>query len=241
MKMSEVDKGLDAINKAVELRPLFEQEWYVKLNFYYQVTLAYLNNGDTVKAEKYLNTALNALNEAKVKNNSNMFPFVFSYKTQELLEKLTYIKNNFDNDDLNQINRIMFYSIADMDIDSDNVPDQWKVITPDLVATQVNNSTKFEKKFADKNGKVQTRTIRFKGGKTYKIELTLENGNDIDRVLYFVQNYHNMDYEPLVKESAGTYSAQISFPSDYSEKDDSHMLLLIDQNIVIDSLCIVEM
>jgi len=62
-------------------------------------------------------------------------------------------------------------------------------------------------------GSFQTRNINFEAGKNYRIELALDNQEDIN-VLYFVPELHTK-FVQLEKTGEGKYSANIELPSDY--------------------------
>jgi len=42
MKMSMFDKGIELVDRAIELKPFYEEGWQLKMNMHYQLALAYL-------------------------------------------------------------------------------------------------------------------------------------------------------------------------------------------------------
>jgi len=117
-----------------------------------------------------------------------MDPFAFSEKTMEYLEKMVYMKENFDNLNLGQVDKVKFQSINEMDIDSDNIPDQWNIVQKERVELSISEGNILVNNINDDTlGSFQTRNINFEAGKNYRIELALDNQEDIN-VLYFVPN-----------------------------------------------------
>ncbi|ODM27125.1 polymerase [Clostridium sp. Bc-iso-3] len=215
MKMSMFDKGIELIDRAIELKPFVEQSWELKLNMHYQLVRAYLNNGDPESARKYLDLALKTIDTAKTKNERNMDPFVFNTKTMEYLEKLVYIKENFDRLDLEEVEKIKFLSINEIDIDSNNIPDQWKIVQVERVEVSINEGNIQINNINDNTpGSFQTRNINFEGGKKYKIELITDNQEDGTKVLYYIPEFHK-DFVQLEKTGEGKYSVNIEIPQDY--------------------------
>ncbi len=239
MKMSMFDEGTELLDRAVELMPFYEETWQLKMNMHYQLVLAYLKNGDFDSAKKHLDLAFETINKAKKKNERNMNPFVFSEKTMGYLEKLAYIKENFENLDLEQIDKIKFLSINEMDINSDNVPDQWKIIQRERVEVSVNEGNILVNNIRDNTpGSFQTRNIGFEGGKKYKIELIIDNREDAAKVLYYIPGFHG-DFVQLERISEGTYSANIEIPSDY-KSEDTYIRFRFSKDSLIKSLTVTE-
>jgi len=117
-----------------------------------------------------------------------MDPFAFSEKTMEYLEKMVYMKENFDNLNLGQVDKVKFQSINEMDIDSDNIPDQWNIVQKERVELSISEGNILVNNINDDTlGSFQTRNINFEAGKNYRIELALDNQEDIN-VLYLFPN-----------------------------------------------------
>lgn len=239
-KLSEVDKGLDEISRAVKLRPFFEQEWSLKLDFYYQVVLLYLNSGDRAKAEEYLDKAINIITESTEINKKNLNPFDFVDESQEKLEKLIYIKDNYDNLDLSQIQKIKFYSVNHMDVNHDKVVDQWNIVEQDKLDYSTDGKSIFVKNTEQYRATAfKTRRLSLEGGKTYRIELVLDNSAEVESVQYFISNYHYEAYVPFEKTDDGIFTAEITLPPDYITEN-SNISLSINQYMQIRSMTIVE-
>jgi len=218
MKMSMFDKGIELVDRAIELKPFYEEGWQLKMNMHYQLALAYLKNDEHENAKKHLDLALSVISNAKAKNERNMDPFAFSEKTMEYLEKMVYMKENFDNLNLGQVDKVKFQSINEMDIDSDNIPDQWNIVQKERVELSISEGNILVNNINDDTlGSFQTRNINFEAGKNYRIELALDNQEDIN-VLYFVPELHTK-FVQLEKTGEGKYSANIELPSDYKAEN----------------------
>jgi len=50
---------------------------------------------------------------------------------------MVYMKENFDNLNLGQVDKVKFQSINEMDIDSDNIPDQWNIVQKERVELSI--------------------------------------------------------------------------------------------------------
>jgi len=69
------------------------------------------------------------ISNAKAKNERNMDPFAFSEKTMEYLEKMVYMKENFDNLNLGQVDKVKFQSINEYGYRlRQYIPDQWNIV-----------------------------------------------------------------------------------------------------------------
>lgn len=239
LRMSEVEKGLAEIDRAVELRPFLDQEWALKIDFYYQVVMAYLNNQDFSTAEKYLDKVLKVIEEVKLKNTENMKPFVFTEKAQEQLERLVYVKDNIGNLEIGEVNKVKFYSINEMDLNNDGISDQWVNIDPERSEFSIENGVFIAKlKNKDKGSLFQTRFIDFEAGKKYKLELVLENGEEVNDLYFFFPGYHNT-FELLKKTADGIFEGEVILPSDYNTKD-NYVKFSIMQRLEIKRLTIIE-
>ncbi|HHV30635.1 O-antigen ligase family protein [Acetivibrio mesophilus] len=239
IKMSMFDKGIELVDRAIELRPFYEQGWQLKINMHYQLMMAYLKNGDPENARKHLDLALETINNAKTKNEENMDPFVFSEKTMEYLERLSYINDNFEDFALEQVDKVKFLSINEMDIDSDNVPDQWTIVQKERVDLSISETNILVNNIKDNTpGSVETRSISFEGGKDYKIELIIDNPEDATDVLYFIPGLHE-DFVQLEKAGEGKYLANIELPSDFNTAN-TYIRFRFLKDLLIKSLTVTE-
>jgi len=119
---------------------------------------------------------------------------------------------------LGQVDKVKFQSINEMDIDSDNIPDQWNIVQKERVELSISEGNILVNNINDDTlGSFQTRNINFEAGKNYRIELALDNQEDIN-VLYFVPELHTK-FVQLEKTGEGKYSANIELPSDYKAEN----------------------
>lgn len=240
MKISQFDKGIELIDRAIELRPFYEPSWQLKINMHYQLTLAYLKNNDSENARKHLNFALETIGNAKKKNERNMEPFAFSEKTMEYLEKLVYIKENFENLDLVKADKIKFLSINEMDVNSDNISDQWKIVQHERVELSMDGGNILVNNIKDDVlGSIQTRNISLEGGKNYRIELMLENQKDAGSVLYHIPGLHDQ-FVTLENVGEGLFVVEFELPSDYATKD-AFIRLRLENDPLIKRLIVTEL
>jgi len=124
-KTGQIDKGLEFLDNSINLFPFEPSLWHSKVDIYYQLVGKHFNNEEYGHAEKYLDMGLNVINEAVRINKRNINPFLFNNDTVELLGKMQFMKDNWGQDNLKHINDIIHYTIPNLDINTDNVPDQW--------------------------------------------------------------------------------------------------------------------
>lgn len=238
LKMSEFDRGLQMINRSIEIRPFAERQWKMKADACYGIAKAYINKNDVQNAKKYIDQGLEVIREATIINERNMNPFVFGTETLEVIEKMAYLNNNIGVEALNQLNNQAFITVNEIDINSDGIPDQWKNLTPNNAEVGVENGLIVAKKIEKSGaGAMQSRVIALEEGKKYKLELVL--GNDVKEVSYQLINFHNK-YQKLEKTGTAVFSAEIEMTS--KDKNDEGYLvrLRIDKDLVIKSLTVLQ-
>ena len=172
-KTGEIDKGIDYLSSAINYYPYEPSLWHSKIELYYQLMGRHFNAGEYDKAEEYLLKGLNVISEAKEINKKNMNPFVFNQNTVELLQKMKFLKDNWDSKDIQDINGVIHYSMFDLDVNSDGIPDQWKVGDTTLINIFIDNESLTVKSY----GWAYIYThypIRLKKGDSYKIEVQLK-------------------------------------------------------------------
>jgi len=236
LKMSEFDRGLEMIDRAIELRPFAERQWKMKADACYEIAKAYINKNDVQNAKKYIDQGLEVIKEATIINDRNMNPFVFGAATLEVIEKMVYLNSNIGVEALNKINNQAFLTVNEIDINSDGIPDQWRNLTPDNADIRIQNGLIVAKQI-DKSGAgaIQTRDIELEKGKKYKLELALEN--DVQEVSYRLINYHNK-YQKFEKNGTGVFTAEIELTSKDINNEGYSVRLRIDKDLVIKSLTV---
>lgn len=236
LKMSEFDRGLEMIDRAIELRPFAERQWKMKADACCEIAKAYINKNDVQNAKKYIDQGLEVIKEATIINDRNMNPFVFGAATLEVIEKMVYLNSNIGVEALNKINNQAFLTVNEIDINSDGIPDQWRNLTPDNADIRIQNGLIVAKQI-DKSGAgaIQTRDIELEKGKKYKLELALEN--DVQEVSYRLINYHNK-YQKFEKNGTGVFTAEIELTSKDINNEGYSVRLRIDKDLVIKSLTV---
>ena len=125
-QMGNIEKGIENLNRAIQLAPFETSLWYSKIKLYFELTKTYFNNADDENAKKYLDEGLNIIKKAAEVNSKNMNPFMFDEKATEILQVMRYIHDYYDQPEMDQINELIHYTIPNLDINLDQVPDQWQ-------------------------------------------------------------------------------------------------------------------
>ena len=146
----------------------------------------YFNNGEYDKAEKYISEGLNVIDEVKNVNFKNMNPFVLNDETIKLLQTIKFIQDNFDNEEeLYDVNNVLHYSIFSMDVNSDNIPDQWMISNQETLNISINNDNLSVQTPEEAYLYLYTRyPIKLVEGKTYIIEIKTQD-NSTGGQIYF--------------------------------------------------------
>ena len=116
-------------------------------------------------------------------NKKNMNPFVFNQNSVEILQKMKFLKDNWNNDKIQDVNEVIHYSMFDLDINIDNMPDQWGISNTDLIIS-TNNGEDLSIQTSERVYIYTHYPIKLKKGNTYLIEIkTREN---VDNLSYFI-------------------------------------------------------
>jgi tetratricopeptide (TPR) repeat protein len=234
-KTGQTDKGLEYLNNSISLFPFEPSLWYSKVDIYYQLMRKHFNDEDYENTMKYIESALNVIDEAKETNKKNMNPFIFNADTIELLEKMQYINDYIDNpDELKSINEIVHYTIPYMDTNLDTIPDQWRI-----------NDTTLMNITAERKGmemRASGRTFmytqyypKFKQGKTYRIEVQLKK--PVDYIAYFI--YGIKDRTELKKEE-NKYVAEFLVKNEPDENE-NQLRIYVESDCTIENILIKEL
>ena len=182
-KFGEVEKGIDYLNSAIGYYPFEPSLWHSKVDVYYQLMANSFNNEEYEKAEKYLSEGLKVIDEAREVNKKNMNPFVFKENTVELLQKMKYMKDNWNSEELHYINDVIHYSMFDLDVNMDDIPDQWRISNTELLNVYIHEEDLYIQ--ATEWSYLHSHyPISFNKGKTYKIEIiTKEDVNYLEFIV----------------------------------------------------------
>lgn len=181
-KIGEIEKGINYLDSAISYFPFEPALWHSKINVHYQLMKEYFNKEDYEKAKEYLIKGLSVINEAKIINEKNMNPFTFSENTIDLLQKMKFMEDNWNTDEIYNINKVVHYSLLGLDMNMDQIPEQWMLGDNEQISTSiVDNSLLVDTDF----GYIYSRyPIKFEKGKTYRIEIILEE--PIDYIAYHI-------------------------------------------------------
>jgi len=234
LKIGEIDKGIHYLNMAISYFPFEPSLWHSKVNVYYQLMKDYFNNEDYEKAKEYLISGLNVINEAKEINQNNMNPFVFNEDTVELIQTMKFLKDNWDTDGIYDVNNIVYYSIIDLDVNMDGIPDQWRISNEDLMNVTVDN----DKLSIKASGRAYLYTrypIKFKEGKKYRVEVDI---NEDREYLYFYVAGITSDVLHLNKED-NKYVAEFKVKGEPDENG-NQARIYVDSDCEIRSILVKE-
>lgn len=231
----QIEKGIEYLNKSLELFPFEPSLWYSKIRVYFQLMSQYYNNNDYENAQKYLDLGLDVIDESKGANVRNMNPFVFSSNTMELLQKMDYMKDYWGKDELTHINDIIHYTIPDMDIDMDQIPDQW--ISSDI--NYINVTASIEGIYVNVESGIQyirTRNLlKFERGKTYIIEVELNK--PVDVVYYELAQITGITAFQQVGDDK--YRAEVTVENEPNE-DGNQLRIYLDSDNVLEQISVMQ-
>lgn len=180
--IGQVEKGLEYLNKSINLYPFDSSLWSSKVDVYYQLITKHLNSKNYDDAKKYLDVGLNVIHEASTVNEKNMTPFVFNKDSVIKLQTMQFIYDYWDKEEeLLKSNGLVHYTIPYMDVNLDKVPDQWGSIDTELISL----NTREKNILIQVNGDsfIYTKIpIWLDKGKRYSVVVELDK--DIDTLSY---------------------------------------------------------
>ena len=230
----EIDKGLEFLDLAISYYPFEPSLWHVKIDVYYQLMATYFNNKDYEKAEDYLGKGLNVINEAKNINEKNLNPFLFNAESVELLQKMKYLKDNWIIKESCDVNSIIHYSICDLDVNNDGIPDQWKSGNTELINVATDGSNLLITSY----GRTYLYTnypIMIEQGKTYQIEVKTKD--DLQYLTYYIPGI--MSKAMSFTREDGNYKAELLVENN-PDSNGNQLRLYIESDCVIESIIVKE-
>ncbi len=235
LNTNEKQKGIDFVNKSVELKRLVPAQWQYKAYVNYIMASSYFQNGDNEKGLEFIGKVLNIIDEAKKVNISNLSPFIFNDTTQTYLEKAFYIKSGIAGKEIKTEN-LVFQSIFNMDVDSNGIPDQWTVSDKSIVDAKIHNGAfNIGKNDMTKKPYIYTRNLGLEQNNQYKIEVELIDPDNIKSIPYRIPGLSERIEQ--LNFNDGVYSAEVLV----SNKSDKNMLhLYIENNYEIKSVRITQ-
>lgn len=182
-KTGQTEKGLKYLDNAIKQFPFEPSLWHSKVDLYFQLMGTNFNNGEHDTAKEYIDLGLNIINEATEANKKNMNPFVLKEETIALLQRMQFMHDHWDQDDLSDINKIIHYSIFDMDVDMDGIPDQWGILDESLLDASIIDNY-MDIKASGRNFIYSQSNIKLEKGKKYQIGVEFKNR--VDNIAYYV-------------------------------------------------------
>lgn len=234
-QMGDAVKGIDLLNRVIQLSPFEPSLWHSKINVYFQLAGTYYNNQDYKIADEYLDEGLRIIQEAKDVNHRNMNPFVFSQETIAILQRMKYMRDYYDKEEFKYINQVVHYMIPDLDINLDQIPDQWRSSDSGLI----NISTSDQGIQVHANGSnyiSTTNTMKFKNGKTYSIEIELDR--EVDKITISIANLTKSI--TLKAQEENRYMAEFSVDMDPSEQG-NQLRIFLNSDCVIKKILLLEL
>lgn len=232
---TNIDKGLYYIDRAVQLRPLEPSQWQQKADVYMQVAQFYNSNKDYKKADEYIYKVLSIPSEAKEVNKNNIVPFTLNAATDELIGRAKYYKQNRDSVDNIDLNRIVFNSVNEQDVNSDNRPDQW-FVTDAEVKLGINNENITVEKTTNNESHIKTRPLNLKPNQSYEVKIKLSECK-VPSLKIEASNMSQSTKE--LKLVDGYYTGIINTPSEIKDKY-SELIIFLNQSVQIESAIIAE-
>lgn len=237
VKLGDIQQALDVADLCVLKQRFADSQWESKVNIYYQAALSSFSSGKTDEGIGYLDKILLQINMAENVNKYNIKPFIFTPGTLEILETAKYIMDNKQRNITIDPSKIVFYLIPNIDINGDNLPDQW--IKPEnnqvTISIKDNNILTVNNKNKDQTYFIQSRNLNLQPGKIYSIELEGSTSNSSESIKYSVTGVG--DGYLVFKD--GIYEATFATPQEFN-KGGNALKLGVDEKLDINKLLIIE-
>ena len=224
-----IEKGLGFVEKTISMRPLNPGDWQQLAAAYHDVAMYYFGKQDPEKALVYADKALKLIEDAKEVNKRNVIPFTFTATAQEILERLQYVNDNIKKGGNIDISKLAFYSLPAMDVDSNGVPDQW------TSALQLKNENGVL--LAEGQGQIQSRMLRLKAEKSYRIDVELNSPQDISGIPFSISNVNGAVGE--LKPNGNIYSGEFTLPADFAANNNV-LVLSVNGKLEMKSILVTE-
>jgi len=96
LRHGEIEKGLQYIEKSVQVQPLRPQNYQQKADAYFKVGVFYLQKGDKEKAKEMFNVVLNIPKEIEEKNKTILKPIVITDETKKIIDNANNIMRSLE-------------------------------------------------------------------------------------------------------------------------------------------------
>lgn len=233
-KTGQTEKGLEYLNSAIKQFPFEPSLWHSKVDIYFQLMGKNFNSGDYDLAKEYIDSGLNIINEAKEVNKRNMNPFIFKEETVVLLQKMRFMNDYWEQDEIQDINNIIHYSIFGLDINMDGMPEQWRINDTTLINAAITDNA-LEIKASGRSFIYSQHYIKLEKGKTYQIEVKLKE--PVEYITYHISGITPKAL-PLTKVN-GNYSAELLVENEPNENGNQFRLYL-EEDCILERIVIKE-
>ncbi|MGI6778257.1 MAG: O-antigen ligase family protein [Acetivibrionales bacterium] len=235
-----IEEGLEAIDRTTQLRPFRPEEWQQRIGAYYNIAMAYFNNKDDDKGLSFTDKTLALIDEAREVNKNNLNPFIFNAETSDMLEKAKYISDMYGREKEIRADRLVFYNMPHVDINMDNVPDQWMVNNANEVKISGSEGKMLvENTNPDAWNYILSREFMLKTGRTYRIEIEFENPPELKTIPYNLIGISEKNGELKPEQDEAVYMAEITVPDD-KELGNNRLRLYVKGRYEIKGIRVVE-
>jgi O-antigen ligase len=233
-KTGQTEKGLKHLDSAIKQFPFEPALWHSKVDVYFQLMGTHFNNGEHDTAKEYINSGLNIIDEATEVNKRNMNPFIFKEETVALLQKMQFMNDYWDQDEISDINKIVHYSIFDLDVNMDGMPDQWSIADAELVNASITEDN-LEIKAIERSLIYSQHYIKLEKGKTYQIEVKLKDS--VEYLSYYIVGI-TPKILPLARDN-GKYLAGL-LVEDEPYENGNQFRVYLEENCILESIVVKE-
>lgn len=232
--IGETEKGIYYLNELLQLYPFEPSLWQSKVNLHYQLMSQYINNGDYERARENLDIGLNVIDEVLEVNQRNMNPFILTSETVELLQKMQYIKDKWNTLNINNVNDLVLYTIPKLDVNFDNIPDQWNNRDDFITLSLTNEGIDIK---ASNTGLIYTQyPLTFEKGKDYAIEVELYK--PVKALYYTIPNIINEVTGFMQDENI--YRSSFHIDDNIVNNEATELRIYFSENCIINSVTVAE-
>jgi hypothetical protein len=168
------------------------------------------SSGDNKSKDKYLSLILQITEDSKKASQKSMIPFTLTSTTMEIIEKMKLLQANQGLSGDSVSSKSVFYSLNDIDIDGNGVPDAWNDTNTNDLKILVDGNKLTAEAQSGKQGVLQSRKITLKSGKTYVISIELENNKEVNDIPITLSG--QKDTIKLIKKGT-SYMGEVNTPA----------------------------
>ncbi len=230
-----LDKGLDAIKRVAELKPLWEGAWQQKITAHYEIGKYYFSKNKSKEGLAFFNKALELVEEAKEANIKGLNPFTFKQNTLDALQSMQYVVDNGDRGITINIDNILFYYIGSLDVNGNGIPDQLDRTGKSGNVEVGDDGNKLLVSASDgKTGYFNFSHMNPEAGNKYNLDIEFSNIEDLKTFGYYIPG---VTAKPVYPELSGNLSIEFEVPESYNRKT-TFLRLYINGRCEIDSMLV---